>query len=134
MLEYRIIAQRIDAKGSEATTKEAKVCLDTSLEGRADAFNPAEMLLAAIAACMIKSVERVSPMIKFQFRSVQLSVRGERQDSPPMITLVEYELVVDTDEPDLRLELLHTNIKKYGTIFNTVAKAAQMRGVVKRLQ
>ena len=25
------------------------------------------------------------------------------------------------DEPDRRLELLHDNVKKYGTVFNTVA-------------
>ena len=33
---------------------------------------------------------------------------------------IDYEIVVDTDEPDRRLELLHENVKRYGTVFNTV--------------
>lgn len=34
---------------------------------------------------------------------------------------LRYELFVDSDESDHRLELLHANVKKYGTVFNTVA-------------
>jgi uncharacterized OsmC-like protein len=61
MLEYAVQARRIDAHGSEATTKEARIVLDTDVKGRVDAFNPAELLLAAVAACMIKGIERVTP-------------------------------------------------------------------------
>jgi uncharacterized OsmC-like protein len=50
MLEYRVSARRIDGHSSEATTKHATVVLDTDVNGRADAFNPAELLLAALAA------------------------------------------------------------------------------------
>lgn len=38
-----------------------------------------------------------------------------------------YEIVVDTDESDLRLELLHDNVKKFGTVFNTVARGTPWR-------
>ena len=68
MLEYRVTARRQDSHGSEAMTKEAKIILDTDVKGRSDAFNPAELLLAALAACMIKGVERVMPMIQFNLR------------------------------------------------------------------
>ena len=54
MLEYRVEARRIDAHGSAATTKQATLTMDTDIAGRRDAFNPAELLLAAVAACMIK--------------------------------------------------------------------------------
>jgi hypothetical protein len=42
--------RRVDAKGSVATTKDATIVLDTALDGRPDAFNPAEPFLASIAA------------------------------------------------------------------------------------
>jgi hypothetical protein len=45
---------------------------------------------------------------------------------------VDYELIVDTDEDDRRLELLHENVRKYGTIFNTVATALALEGVIRR--
>jgi hypothetical protein len=55
---------------------------------RSDAFNPAELFLAAIAACMI--------------------------NSSPRMTSIDYELIVDTDETHQRLELLYTSVRKYG--------------------
>lgn len=132
MLEYRVSAHRIDAHGSVASTKEAAVVLDTDVNGRPDAFNPAELYLASIAACMIKGIERVTPMLKFDLRGVEVTVHGVRQDSPPKMISIDYELIVDTDETDQRLELLHTNVRKYGTISNTVAAATTLVGVIKR--
>jgi len=132
MLEYRVSARRLDAHGSEATTKDARLTLDTDMKGRADAFNPAELFLASIAACMIKGIERVAPMINFPFRGVEVRLHGVRQDAPPMIVAVDYEIIVDTDEDDRRLELLHTNVRKYGTISNTVAKATKLEGTLRR--
>jgi hypothetical protein len=37
-----------------------------------------------------------------------------------------------TDESDRRLELLHDNVKKFGTVFNTVAPGTQVSGVMRR--
>jgi len=132
MLEYRVKARRVDALGSVATTKAAEIVLDTALDGRPDAFNPAELFLAAIAACMIKGIERVTPMLDFKLRGVEVHLHAIRQDSPPKIVSVDYELIVDTDEDDHRLEHLYTNVRKYGTISNTVAAAAKLEGVIRR--
>jgi hypothetical protein len=49
-----------------------------------------------------------------------------------MMVSVDYEIIVDTDEDDRRLDLLHTNVRKYGTISNTVAKATKLEGTIKR--
>lgn len=132
MLEYTVAARRLDHHGSEATAKAATIVLDTDLQGRPDAFNPAELFLASIAACMIKGIERVAPMLKFDLRGVEVRLHGVRQDSPPRIVTVEYDLVVDTDEPDNRLDLLHRNVQKYGTIYNTAAAAVSLTGRISR--
>ncbi|ADG10913.1 OsmC family peroxiredoxin [Caulobacter segnis] len=130
MLEYRVTARRVDQHGSVAEAKAAEVVLDTDLAGRQDAFNPAELFLAAIAACMIKGIERVTPMLDFDLRGVEVRLHAVRQDSPPLIVSVDYVLIVDTDESDQRLELLHKNVRKYGTISNTVALATKLEGVI----
>ena len=132
LLTYNVTARRVDAEGSLARTKDAEIVLDTAMAGRADAFNPAELFLASIAACMIKGIERVAPMLKFDFRGVEVKLHGVRQDSPPKMISIDYELIVDTDEIDQRLELLHTNVRKYGTISNTVAEATKLEGVIRR--
>jgi uncharacterized OsmC-like protein len=132
MLEYNVVARRVDAHGSVARCKDAEITLDTDVSGRPDAFNPAELLLAAIAACMIKGIERVAPMIHFQFRGVEVRLHGVRQDNPPFMSSITYDLVVDTDEDDRRLALLHQNVRKYGTISNTVAAATKLEGKIVR--
>lgn len=132
MLEYSVQARRLDAHGSEATTKAARIVLDTDLKGRPDAFNPAELLLAAVAACMIKGIERVAPMLQFELTGIEVKLHGVRQDSPPKMVSIDYELIIDTKESDHRLELLHTNVRKFGTISNTVAAATALNGRVIR--
>ena len=131
-MDYRVTAERIDAHGSLAHAKDANLILDTDIAGRKDAFNPAELFLAAIAACMIKSIERVSPLLAFELRGVEVRLSAVRQDAPPRILRVDYELIVDTDEDDARLDLLHRNVRKYGTISNTVADALALEGVIRR--
>lgn len=132
MLEYAVSAKRLDETGSEATANAAHIILDTGLAGRPDAFNPAELLLASLAACMIKGAERVAPMIKFDLRGLEVSLHGQRQDSPPKMLAITYELIVDTSETEERIELLHKNIRKYGTISNTLDAALQLSGTIKR--
>lgn len=132
MLEYRATARRIDSHVSEAATKDATIVLDTDVAGRPDAFNPAELLLAALAACMIKGIERVTPILHFDLRGVEVRLHGIRQDKPPKMVAIDYELIIDTDEPDRRLALLHENIRKFGTISNTIAAATKLEGTIRR--
>ena len=132
-MSFQVSAKRIDAHGSQAYCKEGEITLDTDLHGRADAFNPAELLLAALAACMIKGIERVTPMLKFEWQSVSVTISGIRQDVPPSMESISYQIIVDSDENDHRLELLHENVKKYGTVFNTVAPGTQLSGTLIRL-
>jgi uncharacterized OsmC-like protein len=132
-MTFDVVSRRIDGHGSVAECKDATLTLDTALAGRRDAFNPAELLLAALSACMIKGIERVAPMLKFSFRGVEVRVHGVRQDVPPRMERIDYQILVETDEPDHRLALLHENVKKYGTVFNTVAPGTILDGVLRRV-
>ena len=91
-----------------------------------------ELLLAALSACMIKGIERVVPILRFQLRGVEVRVDGVRQDVPPRLESIRYQIVVDTDESDHRLELLHENVRKYGTVFNTVSPGTDLMGTLVR--
>ena len=135
MLEYTITARR-EAPGLASATSDratgASVSIDADPAGRLDAFNPAELLLAALAACMLKGIERAAPMLQFALRDAEVRVHGVRQDAPPRMLRVEYELVVDTDEPDTRLDLLHRNLRKFGTVYNTLAASVELTGTARR--
>lgn len=132
MQSYTMSATRLDGHGTRMNCKAAELVADTDPAGRADAFNPAELLLAAVAACMMKGIERVTPMLGFSLRGATIHVTGERQDAPPRMTRIDYEILVDTDETDHRLDLLHQNVRKYGTISNTIALAVPLNGTLGR--
>jgi len=135
MLEYTVTARRNGPAAAVATCARcptAVLALDTAPAGRADAFNPAELLLASVAACMLKGIERVAPLLKFRLEGAAVRVHGVRQDAPPRMTRIDYDLVIDTDESDQRLDLLHQNVRKFGTIYNTVSAAVELTGRVRR--
>ncbi len=131
-MTFHVESRRLDAHASASRCKNAQITLDTDMAGNPGAFNPAELLLAAISACMIKGIERVVPILKFEMRGVEVIVDGVRQDVPPKMESIRYEIIVDTDESDQRLALLHQNVKSYGTVFNTVAPGTDLSGVMRR--
>ena len=51
-MTFEVTARRLDARGSQADCKDAQITLDIDPAGRRDAFNPAELLLAALSACI----------------------------------------------------------------------------------
>jgi uncharacterized OsmC-like protein len=132
LLEYSISARRIDGHVGEALCKNARLAIDIDPAGNPDAFNPAELLLAAVAACMLKGIERITPILKFRLEGVDIRVQGRRQDDPPKMISISYEIAVKSDESDQRLELLHTNVRRYGTVFNTLAAQTDLTGTLVR--
>jgi len=132
-LEYFVTSKFSQGKG-RAFCKEAEIPLDAALEGRTDAFNPAELLLAAISACMTKGALRAAKLNNFEIRAIEVQLKGTRQDAPPRMARIEYELLVDTDEPDRRLELIHHNVLKFGTVTSTVAAGTELTGHIGRLE
>ncbi|MDP3194101.1 OsmC family protein [Tabrizicola sp.] len=131
-MQYELSARRLDATVSLATSHGAEVRLATDMDGRKDALNPVELLLSALAACMIKGAERVLPTLKFQLDGMTVHLFADRQDAPPKLTAIRYEITVATPESDARLDLLHRNILKYGTISNTLTAAVPLTGTIRR--
>ena len=123
-------ANRTDASGSLLYAKAAELTLDTGIAGRPDALNPVELLLAAQAACFIKGVERLAPTLNFEYTSVKVLLTAERPDDEARLDSVSYQLIIGTQESDHRLELLHKNLKKQGTIYNTLSAGTTLTGII----
>ena len=91
---------------------------------------PAELLAAALAACLLKNLARTSDLLGFSFEDAEVEVTARRQDRPPRFVEVAYSVRITTDEPERRVELVHTNLRKYGTVVNTLAAACDVHGEV----
>ncbi len=71
-------------------------------------------------------------MLHFQIDGAEVQLEAIRQDTPPKLTLIRYQITVDSAETDQRLDLLHRNILKYGTISNTLLAAVPLEGTLVR--
>jgi hypothetical protein len=92
---------------------------------------PADLLCATLSACILENVERYPDVVPSVHKSATVCVIAEREEPPPHIPRKRYELVIVGDETKARVELLHRNIQKYGTITNTSSKACEVRRTIR---
>jgi uncharacterized OsmC-like protein len=118
--------------GGEAVvhTRETTIPFDGSAIAGEALPGPADLLCAALSACILKNVERFSHILPFHYESARVVVTAERQEPPPRIFRLTYQLEVVTAEPESRVLLLHKNIQRYGTITNTLAAACELSGTI----
>lgn len=93
--------------------------------------NPAELLLGAFAACCLKNVERFSQLLKFNYKNAEIEVIGVRQNAPTKIISIHYTIFIDSRDERLNIALLHKNIQKHGTIYNTLKETCEVSGEIK---
>lgn len=132
MKTFTLTAERTDNFGSLAHTHGVDLILDTSANGRPDAANPMELMLASLAACMLKGIERHSPALQFKLRGASISLTARRPEKKAQVESIEYLIVLETDESDSRLELMHKNLLKHGTMFNTLKHGTDVFGRLER--
>lgn len=130
VLSYHVEAHTSDPGISSATIKETEIAFDTSAGQSTILPGPADLLTLAFAACVLKNVERFAGMLPFRYERASIAVTAERQAAPPRIVRVRYVLTLHTDEPPQRVDLLHRNIRKFGTIYNTLAAGADVSGEI----
>ncbi len=107
--------------------------LDAEFDGTTGRLDELPGPVDVLCACILKNVERFSQMLPFRYESASILVTAERGEAPPRIVRVSYHQRVVTEEPPARLELLHKNIRKFGTITNTLAAACELSGTSEAL-
>jgi len=134
MLEYQINAISEQGGKAIANVNNGIIEFDATTERQDTLANPAELLLASLAACMLKNVERFSTILKFEYKQAKVSINGLRNDKPPFMSEINYKLEVESGMEERTLELLHKNILKFGTITNTLAKVAKLNGTIELIE
>lgn len=129
--EYRISAHAIP--GGAAAVKAADMHIELDAGWGQDPSGlpgPAQLLAAAFAACLLKNLARAGHLLGFHYDDAHVEVVARRQDSPPKFIEITYTLRVTTDEPPRRVELTHANLRKFGTVYNTLATACDVHGTM----
>lgn len=98
--------------------------------GSSDLPSPVELLMGAFAACCLKNVERFSSFMKFRYTHAEITLTGIRQDQPPMLHTLKFDLVVYSDDAKINTDLLLRNLQKFGTIYNTLSAVCRIEGEI----
>ncbi len=130
MQRYEVSASVRKGGEASAQAKRSEIRFDGSAQQDPELPGPAELLATAFAACALKNVERFSQILRFRYDTASIEVVAEREEPPPRIVSIRYMLRINTDEPPHRVDLLHLNIRKYGTVYNTLAAACQVEGEI----
>ena len=130
-LEYGVSARAAHGGDAEVTAAETLIRLDAGwATPSTGAPGPADLLGSAFAACLLKNLARSGALLGFEYVDAQIDVVLRRQDAPPKFVSVTYDLRVTTDEPGRRVELVHTNLRKFGTVYNTLAAVCDVHGTL----
>jgi len=78
----------------------------------------------------LKNIERFSKTLKFDYEYVQIEVVGERQEKPTKLGTIKYTIYIASEDPGLKLKLLHKNLQKFGTIYNTLKETCNVSGEI----
>lgn len=131
---YAVIGATNGDGTSTITTARHEIAFDSSPRQGDELPGPADLAASAFAACVLKNVERFGEILGFEWQHARIEVTAHRQDTPPKLTSIEYRLEIETAESDHRIENLHRNIAKFGTIYNTFAAACDVHGTIERAQ
>jgi uncharacterized OsmC-like protein len=128
MMNFELTAKRLSNTASEARSKDVTLEIDSGINPRSDALSPMELLLASQAACFLKGIERTAPTLNIEFTGVKVKMHATRPVLEARIDEISYLIEIETNESDERLELMHKNLKKHGTIYNTISAGTSLRG------
>lgn len=128
---YRVRARTTREGRVVADVADQTIAFDASWAAEPSGLpGPAELLAAAFAACLLKNLERAGSLLNFRFENAEVDVTARRQNVPPKFVEIAYELRIGTDETERRVDLVHLNLRKFGTVFNTLAAACDVHGEV----
>ena len=129
MLEYSIKANLINRQAF-AKANQTEIYFDASVGRDKLLPNPAELLLTSLAACMLKNIVKFTTKLRISYKTVKIQVNALRSENPPTMEKINYLIKIDTAATQQRINLLHRNILKHGTIINTLEKSCALSGQI----
>jgi uncharacterized OsmC-like protein len=130
-LTYSVLARTTTPGRAEIAFDGEVVSFDRSWASEPSGLpGPAELLAASFSACLLKNLERAGQLLGFHYDDAEVEVVARRQDDPPHFVEITYLMRIETDEPQRRIDLIHRNLQKFGTVYNTLAAVCTVHGTI----
>jgi len=132
-LDYVVQARHIGGR-SVATARAITLAFDCIEDGKHDAFEPMELLLASVSACLVQGTVRAARLNRINIDAIEVRIHGRCQEAPPKVVEIDYEVLVKTTADEQKLELVQKSLAESGAITNTVAAAIPVTGRVRSVR
>jgi uncharacterized OsmC-like protein len=96
---YEVDGENLPEGLAHITARGGDIRFDGSAGGGEELPGPADLLAAALAACILKKVERFSKILRFSYRRATVHVAVEREDPPTRLVHARYTLRVEPTSP-----------------------------------
>ena len=126
------LEQKLVHKGlALATARNKKVLSDVIYDGMHEyGYTPAEIMMNALASCITINTQKFADKMKVNYDDLKVKVTSYRQEEPPKIVKMEYEVHIKTDADKEKLDKLIQYAVKYSTVYNTLKDAIEINGKV----
>lgn len=128
---YAVTVSRQDGRHAVAAARGHELALNIKKGDGTAGFNAAETLLAALGACILTNVNAISAKMRLQIDDAQMHFTAVRNDEPPILTEIKYELVLDSPESPEKLQELYRLADKWGTVTSTLVQGLIPQGRLK---
>lgn len=127
-MSYAVTVTWQDERRAVAAARGHELALNIKKGDGTAGFNAAETLLAALGACVLTNVNAIAAKMRLQIDDAQMRFTAVRQDEPPILTEIRYELVLGSPEPPEKLEELYRLSVKWGTVTSTLMQGLTPQG------
>ena len=132
MREYRVEARRTASLAPSGSGQGGHWWLSMPTSQRlADTLampDPVELLLTSVAAAVLCGAEEAAVILDLALAAVEVHVYGVLRDHGPCPLTVEYDLTLESDEPETRLVQLHEELRQGSTVLKLVAAGTLLNG------
>lgn len=128
MQTYQVRVERIDSQHARAFVRSYALELGARRADTEAGFNPVETLLAAAGACLLTSLQFVAETSRIPLDGAWVELEATRQDKPPTLTQIRYNLHLQSPAPQERLQQLVALAQRNSTVLQTLAQAVELEG------
>jgi uncharacterized OsmC-like protein len=133
-MKYTITGSSKQKKEGVLHFKNAETSFGITKETDGVLSSPADIYLGALAACILKNIERFSGMMKFTYEDATIEVSAAHTLNPSRLEQIVYEAVIRSKENNINTSLLKRNLEKHGTIYYMIAQSCAISGSVVHLE
>ncbi len=130
--EYRVEAHRTASLTSGEPSSEGlwsmSMAEGSRLTGTLAVPDAVEMLLMAVAAALLSGTEEAATLLHLALAAVEVHVYAVMRSGGTCPLTVNYDLTLDSNEPETRLVQLHEELRQASTVLQLIARGTLLNG------